>query len=102
MDWKIAMNSRSHEIGERLTAWFLRKTSVSAVRRIAAFPAAIASDIGNERSQNQDRVAIARGSDMSGSPFVLCALSDGIGGMKDGELCAAMTLGTFFSDFFAA
>lgn len=94
------MLSPSNEIAGRLTTWFLRKTSVNAVRRIAAFPAALSSDIGLKRDENQDRVAIARGRDFSGRPYLLAGLSDGIGGMKDGAACAAATLGHLFANFF--
>ncbi|MGA0608696.1 PP2C family protein-serine/threonine phosphatase [Caldimonas sp. KR1-144] len=84
----------------RLTSWFQRKTFPSAVRRIAAFPAALASDVGLKRDENQDRVAIGRGTCGQNQPYVLAALSDGIGGMKDGAACAATTLGTLFACFF--
>jgi PPM family protein phosphatase len=94
------MNTATSNISGRLTAWFLRKTSISAVRRIAAFPAAISSDLGIKRDENQDRVAIVRGRDAAGRPYILAALSDGIGGMRDGSLCAAATLGHLFADFF--
>ena len=84
----------------RLTSWFQRQTFPSAVRRIAAFPAALSSDVGLKRDENQDRVAIARGTTTVGRPYVLAVLSDGIGGMKDGAGCAAATLGNLFACFF--
>lgn len=84
----------------RLTAWFMRKTLSSGVRRVATLSAAIASDIGSVRKENQDRVAITQGRDFSGRSFILAALSDGIGGMKSGAECAATALGGFFSAFF--
>ncbi len=83
----------------RLTAWFMRKTLSSGVRRVATLSAAIASDIGSVRKENQDRVAITQGQDFSGHSFILAALSDGIGGMKNGAECAATALGGFFSAF---
>ena len=86
----------------RLTSWFQRKTLPSAVRRIAAFPAALSSDVGLKRDENQDRVAIARGANAAGHAYVLAVLSDGIGGMKDGAGCAAATLGNLFACFFDA
>ena len=86
----------------RLTSWFQRKTFPAAVRRIAAFPAALASDVGLKRDENQDRVAIARGTTASGRPYVLAVLSDGIGGMKDGAGSAAAALGNLFACFFDA
>lgn len=75
----------------------MRRTAVSGVRRVAPLNGAVASDIGSVREENQDRVALVRGCDRSGAPFILAALADGIGGMKSGAECAAVTLGTFIS-----
>lgn len=79
----------------RLAAWFMRRTAPSGVRRVAPLKAAVASDVGVVREENQDRVAIVRGCDVAGSIFVVAALADGIGGMKHGAECAALALGTF-------
>lgn len=73
----------------------MRRTAASAVRRVAPLNAAIASDVGVVRDENQDRVALVHGSDRNGSPFILAAVADGIGGMKQGAECAALTLATF-------
>ncbi|MCX7109332.1 MAG: serine/threonine-protein phosphatase [Proteobacteria bacterium] len=78
----------------------MRRTAHSGIRRVADLSAAIANDIGSVRVENQDRVAIARGKDFAGRSFILVGLSDGIGGMKDGAECAAITLGSFFGAFF--
>jgi serine/threonine protein phosphatase PrpC len=84
----------------RLSSWFQRKTLPSAVRRIAVFPAALTSDVGLRRDENQDRVAIALGRCACGQPYVLVVLSDGMGGMRDGAVSAATTLGSLFACFF--
>lgn len=94
------MTNAWSDTAARLTSWFQRKTFPSAVRRIAAFPAALSSDVGLKRDENQDRVAIARGTNTSGQPYVLAVLSDGIGGMQDGAGSAAATLGNLFACFF--
>lgn len=94
------MTNARNETAARLTSWFQRKTLPGAVRRIAAFPAALSSDVGVKRDENQDRVAIARGADASGRPYVLAAVSDGIGGMKDGAWSAAAALGNLFACLF--
>jgi PPM family protein phosphatase len=73
----------------------MRRTAPSAVRRVAPLNAAIATDVGTVREENQDRVAVMRGSDRNGTTFVLAVLADGIGGMKRGAECASITLGTF-------
>lgn len=80
----------------RLAAWFMRHTAPSAVRRVALLKAAVASDVGLAREENQDRVAIFRAADREGAPFIVAAIADGIGGMKQGAECAALTLATFF------
>jgi PPM family protein phosphatase len=79
----------------KLAAWFMRRTAPSGVRRVAPLKGAVASDIGSVRDENQDRVALVRGCDRSGDAFILAALADGIGGMKKGGECAAVTLATF-------
>lgn len=79
----------------RLTAWFMRRTAPNAVRRIAPLNAAVASDVGVAREENQDRVAIVRSTDRAGGPVIIAALADGIGGMRQGSECAAMALAHF-------
>lgn len=73
----------------------MRRTAPSAVRRVAPLNAAVATDLGMVREENQDRVAVMRGSDRNGTTFILAVLADGIGGMKRGAECASITLGTF-------
>ncbi|MCK1511369.1 hypothetical protein IVB22_02030 [Bradyrhizobium sp. 190] len=63
--------------------------------------AIIASDIGVVRTENQDRVAVLRVSD-GPRPFVCFALSDGMGGMKDGGPCATVSIASFFSSLVEA
>jgi serine/threonine protein phosphatase PrpC len=81
----------------KLATWFMRRVPPTGVRRVASLSAAIASDVGTVREENQDRVAIARGTDRYGCTYVALALADGIGGMKEGGRCAAMALGGFFA-----
>lgn len=73
----------------------MRRTASNAVRRVAPLNAALASDVGSVREENQDRVALVRFSDRNESPIILAVLADGIGGMKRGAECAALTLATF-------
>lgn len=84
----------------QLTAWLLRRTAPTGVRRVASLAAAVASEIGNVRDENQDRVAIARGRDKQGRDYAVVAVADGIGGMRDGSTCAAMALGTFLASVY--
>lgn len=84
-----------------LAAWFMRHTSPNGVRRVAQLNGAVATDVGSVREDNQDRVALVRGRDRSGGCFIVAALADGIGGMKQGAECAALTLGTFIDSVVA-
>lgn len=75
----------------------MRRTASSGVRRVASVSAALATEVGEVRSENQDRVAIARGRDKLGQPYAIFALADGIGGMREGTECAALALGCLLS-----
>lgn len=77
----------------QLTNWLLRRTSTGGVRRVAPLGAAIASEIGNIRTDNQDRAVIARGRDRTGRDYAVVAVADGIGGMRDGAACASLAIG---------
>ncbi|MDP2825420.1 MAG: serine/threonine-protein phosphatase [Sulfuritalea sp.] len=69
----------------------------TGVRRVASLSAAIASDLGNVRLENQDRAAISHGWDRHGREYALVAVADGIGGMQNGGTCAAMTVSVFIA-----
>ena len=80
-----------------LTDWLLRRTSHTGVRRVVPIDAAVATGVGMVREENQDRAVIVRGKDGRGNGFIAIAVADGIGGMRSGATCAAMTLGAFVS-----
>lgn len=84
-------------IQNQLTAWLLRRTANSGVRRVASLGAALATEVGCIRDENQDRAAIARGKNKQGRNFVVAVVGDGIGGMRDGATCAALALGSFLA-----
>jgi len=84
----------------RIQAWMLRGNYYIGVKRVTNTNAAIATDVGTERSQNQDRVVIARGKDYNGDAYLLAVLCDGMGGMQDGEYCAVTTIAAFLASFF--
>jgi serine/threonine protein phosphatase PrpC len=88
-------------VTNRITAWLSRKTAMSAIRRVADLPIAMATDVGVVRKENEDRVAVARGCYTGGGSYVLAAVCDGMGGMADGAVCASLGLGAFFAEFFA-
>lgn len=79
----------------QVAAWFQRRTPAIGARRVASLGIGLATDLGNVRGENQDRIAAARGVDQGGREFALLVATDGIGGMKEGSTCAAMALGTF-------
>lgn len=91
------MNHWNTPLENQLTAWLLRRTAPTGVRRVAPVAAAVASEIGNVRGENQDRAAIAQGWDRQGKKFAVAVVADGIGGMRDGATCAALALGTFIA-----
>lgn len=79
-----------------LANWLLRRVPPAGIRRVVPLLGALASDIGTVRETNQDRVAILRSRDRTGQTFVVAALADGIGGMRDGALCASIAVGHLF------
>lgn len=87
------MNQEKLHIQTQLTNWLLRRTAQSGVRRVAPLAAAIASEIGSVRKDNQDRAVVARGRDRQGHDYAVVAVADGIGGMRDGAVCASIAIG---------
>jgi serine/threonine protein phosphatase PrpC len=81
----------------KLTGWLLRETNVSGVRRVASLRGALASEIGNVRSDNQDKAIVFRGATAVGRPYAVAVVADGIGGMKDGAKCASLAIASFTS-----
>lgn len=78
----------------------MRQTPPSGVRRILPLGAAVGSETGIVREENQDRVAVARGRDKAGRTFAIAAIADGIGGMKAGAICASDALAALFASTF--
>lgn len=76
--------------------WLLRRIPPSGIRRVLPVLAALGSDVGAVRKENQDRVALARGRDALGQIYAVVALADGIGGMRDGAQCAALAVSAVF------
>lgn len=90
---------RTSFVEKRLSAWLMRQTSVSSVRKVASVGGAIASELGNVRSDNQDKAVIFQSVDANGSSYALAVVADGIGGMQDGAKCAALGVAAFVSEF---
>lgn len=81
----------------KLTDWLLRETSSSGVRRVVSLRGALASEVGSVRSDNQDKAIMFRGVDITGRPYAVAIVADGIGGMKDGARCASLAIASFTS-----
>ncbi|HAH2440819.1 TPA: hypothetical protein GHC40_10545, partial [Escherichia coli] len=94
------MSRDSYEIlHEQIHAWLHRKNISSSVRRVSMLPAAIATDIGLVRKENQDRVAVLKFRPFSkNKDMIVIALADGMGGMEGGANAASLTVSSFFTE----
>lgn len=90
------MDSEPASILLQVQDWLLRRLPSLGVRRALPVSAALGSDVGAVRKENEDRVAIARGRDSRGHAYVVVALADGIGGMRAGGQCASLAVGATF------
>ncbi|WP_440805041.1 PP2C family protein-serine/threonine phosphatase [Pseudomonas syringae] len=77
--------------------WLSRKTARTSVRRVAQLGAAVGSDIGLVRTENQDRAVLVQGWEANGRRFSVAVVADGIGGMKSGGMCASLAISAFIS-----
>ncbi|WP_353376756.1 protein phosphatase 2C domain-containing protein [Microbulbifer sp. NBRC 101763] len=77
----------------------MRSVPDSGISSIPETLVTLASDIGLVRTENQDRLAMLRVNTDSARthPFIVIALADGMGGMRDGAECASLTLASFFN-----
>jgi len=81
----------------QLAYWLSRQTSRTSVRRVAHLGAAVGSDIGLVRTENQDRAVIVQGWESSGTRFSVAIVADGIGGMRGGGACASLAVSGFIA-----
>jgi serine/threonine protein phosphatase PrpC len=83
---------------EKIEAWLSRAVPERAVNQCFDLSAVLATDVGLQRSENQDRVAALRinAKNTSGRPLIAVAVADGMGGMRDGARCATLALSSFF------
>jgi serine/threonine protein phosphatase PrpC len=82
---------------EKLITWLSRPTSEEGVNLVTAMPIVLETDKGLVRTENQDCVAAMRVNiSQNTKPFVVIALVDGMGGMKNGSECAIHALASFF------
>lgn len=86
---------RIFEIKRTIQDWLMRKTSISAIRRVGDLSITIGTDIGVKRTENQDRLIVFRFPVSASRSFFAVVLSDGMGGMIDGAACASMAIASF-------
>jgi len=75
--------------------WLFRPISSNnmGIQFVEAIGCALGSTLGNVRSENQDRAVFVRYlSNVSTQSFLLFALCDGMGGMREGRICANIAL----------
>jgi serine/threonine protein phosphatase PrpC len=86
------------QLQTNLASWLNRPTRAGATNEANSL-GALATTTGNVRTENQDRAVIAKfnGTTME-ETFIVAALADGIGGLKDGGLCASLSLAVFLSE----
>lgn len=82
-------------VKSQLLRWLTRRSPANFAREVAYIPVAIASDIGNSRRENQDRVAVMKAQVSKTKSFIVAVLCDGMGGMAAGERCAALAVASF-------
>ncbi|CAG9170365.1 PP2C family protein-serine/threonine phosphatase [Cupriavidus pinatubonensis] len=84
---------------DQLLRWLSRTVPDKGNNVSASIPIVLATDVGLERTENQDRVAAMRVDSRSGkrNGFSVVALADGMGGMVDGTSCAVQALANFFN-----
>lgn len=75
----------------RLFCWLEREPERrSGWQQIEGCRVSVATDIGHERTENQDRVVLLRSGLADGSEHLLIVVCDGMGGMQDGRVCASV------------
>lgn len=80
-----------------LRSWFYRSLPERIQNSCRDLNFVLSSDIGLIRNENQDRVAAMYTGLNSKDPLFVAAVSDGMGGMRDGGICSSMALSVFFS-----
>lgn len=92
--------NKGQSIKTRIEAWLHRQQPTTAMVDIPEVGVACGITIGQIRKENQDRMIIARLSNISGlSPTTIFAVCDGMGGMANGGECAEKTLAVLLDAF---
>lgn len=91
------MENGMNPIEAQLTYWLSRQTARMSVRRVGQLGAAVGSDIGTVRTENQDRAVVVQGWEANGGRFSVAVVADGIGGMRAGGMCASLAISGFIA-----
>lgn len=86
------------QIQESIESWLLRGNRDRDSACLDLFGIGISTDIGVEREINQDRAVIVRLQSRPYRYLTIAVLSDGMGGMDDGEVCASITVSSFLAN----
>lgn len=87
---------------EALRQWLQRSVESAGSVNIAGIAgAALGTDLGISRKENQDRAVIAL-FQYDCRPYLLGLVSDGMGGMKNGADCATRALSSFIVHFYSS
>jgi len=90
--------SRGEVFQETAATWLSRPVPERDQNQCFDFPAVLATDIGLQRKENQDRVAALRiSAKQSSQPIIAVVVADGMGGMRDGAKCATFAATKAFS-----
>lgn len=83
---------------QKIEKWLFREVPERAVLQPYDLPAVVlATDVGLQRTENQDRVAAFSIDGPNGDRLKVVAVVDGMGGMRDGAKCATLALTSFFT-----
>lgn len=89
--------NRGDAFQETVASWLSRSVPERAQNQCFDLPAVLATDIGLQREENQDRVAALHLSAKQNSqPIIAVVVADGMGGMRDGAKCATLAVSSFF------
>ncbi len=88
---------RGDAFQDTVANWLSRAVPDRAQNQCFDLPAILATDIGLQREENQDRVAALRlSARQSSQPIIAVVVADGMGGMRDGAKCATLAVSSFF------
>lgn len=94
---ETAPRDRGDAFKDTVTNWLSRAVPDRSQNQCFNLPVVLATDIGLQREENQDRVAALRlSAGQSSQPIIAIVVADGMGGMRDGAKCATLAVSSFF------